>query len=172
MILFYHLTRSTAEETAAQLLARATERGMRVMVRGTLPEALERLDRRLWQSPEDSFLPHAMAGGEQDAQQPILLAPGTATATAGAEDDAVNGTGTGTGTVNGAVALMLLDSAEASSAEARGVERVWILFDGADPLALNHARGQWTRFTADGIAAQYWSEESGRWQKKASKNED
>lgn len=166
MILFYHLTRSTAEETAAQLLARATERGMRVMVRGTLPEALERLDRRLWQSPEDSFLPHGLAGGEHDAQQPILLAPGTATAAAGAEGDAVNVN------VNGAVALMLLDSAEAASAEARGFERVWILFDGADPVALNHARGQWTRFTSDGIAAQYWSEESGRWQKKAGKNED
>jgi DNA polymerase-3 subunit chi len=160
MILFYHLTRSTAEETAAQLLARAAERGMRVMVRGTVTEALERLDQRLWLHPEGSFLPHGLAGGEHDAAQPILIAPGIPAAVATVN---VN--------VNGAVALMLLDNAEASSVEARGLERVWILFDGADPVALNHARGQWTRFTADGIAAQYWSEESGRWEKKAGKND-
>lgn len=151
MILFYHLTRSTAEETAAILLARAADRGMRVMVRGNDPAALDRLDMRLWIQPEEGFLPHGMQGGSHDADQPILIGQGEA--------------------ANGAVALMLVDGAEPSGDEARAMERVWILFDGADPAALNHARGQWTRFTTEGLAAQYWSEESGRWEKKAGKNE-
>lgn len=151
MILFYHLTRSTADETAATLLSRASDRGMRVMVRGSDAAALDRLDARLWVDPEDGFLPHGLAGGPHDAGQPILL---------------------GTGPVaNDATALMLIDGADVPEDEARGMERVWILFDGADPAALNHARGQWTRLTAAGLPAQYWSEEGGRWEKKAAKNE-
>ena len=151
MILFYHLTRSTAEETAATLLARAADRGMRVMLRGTLPETLDRLDDLLWLQPEEGFLPHGRAGGPRDADQPILI---------------------GTGAVaNGAVALMLVDGAEVTLPEAQGMERVWILFDGGDGAALAHARGQWTALTAAGLPAQYWSEEAGRWEKKASKNE-
>ncbi|MFT4148935.1 MAG: DNA polymerase III subunit chi [Paracoccaceae bacterium] len=151
MILFYHLTRSTAQETAATLLSRAADRGMRVMVRGTDKAALERLDMRLWVEPEDGFLPHGVEGGPQDAEQPILIGTGAA--------------------ANGAVALMLMDGAEVDQDEARAMERVWVLFDGADPAALNHARGQWTRLTGLGLPAQYWSEDSGRWEKKAGKNE-
>lgn len=151
MILFYHLTRSTAEETAATLLARAADRGMRVMVRGTAPGPLDRLDERLWLVPEDGFLPHGRQGGPRDADQPLLIGTGAAS--------------------NGASALMLIDGAEADEAEARGMERVWVLFDGGDEAALNHARGQWSRFTVAGITAQYWSEESGRWEKKAGRNE-
>lgn len=151
MILFYHLTRSTAEDTAMTLLHRAMDRGMRVMVRGQDEQALNRLDARLWLDPEDGFLPHGMAGGVHDGDQPVLL---------------------GTGAVgNEATALVLLDGAEASDDEARGMERVWVLFDGADQAALNHARGQWARLTSAGVPAQYWSEETGRWEKKAGKNE-
>ncbi len=151
MILFYHLTRSTAEETAATLLSRAADRGMRVMLRGTDPAALARLDDLLWLHPEEGFLPHGMQGGPHDADQPILIGTGAAT--------------------NGAVALMLTGGAGVSEDEARAMERVWILFDGADPAALAHARGQWSQLTAAGLPAQYWSEESGRWEKRAGKNE-
>lgn len=151
MILFYHLTRSTAEETALQLLPRAAERGMRVMVRGTDPAALARLDDLLWLQPEEGFLPHGAAGGPHDADQPLLIGTGAA--------------------VNGAVGLMLTGEAQVSEDEARAMERVWILFDGGDGAALAHARGQWSQLTAAGLAAQYWSEESGRWEKKAGKNE-
>ena len=41
--------------------------------------------------------------------------------------------------------------------------------DGNDPAALDIARGQWKALTDAGCAAQYWSEESGRWEKKAEK---
>jgi DNA polymerase-3 subunit chi len=45
--------------------------------------------------------------------------------------------------------------------------RVCILFDGNDDAALDTARGQWKALTRAGCSAQYWSEESGRWEKKA-----
>jgi DNA polymerase-3 subunit chi len=47
---------------------------------------------------------------------------------------------------------------------------VCILFDGLDGEALSHARGQWKALTDAGCAARYWSEESGKWEEKATKN--
>ena len=63
-----------------------------------------------------------------------------------------------------------LDGAEVSEADCAALERVCILFDGNDPAAVDRARGQWKALTGAGIAAQYWSEQSGRWQKKAESN--
>jgi DNA polymerase III subunit chi len=145
---FYHLTQSTVAQTAAVILPRALAADWRVMLRGTETVALESLDMALWQG-DDSFLPHGLAGGEHDAEQPVLI---------------------GTGAIgNAARALMLVDGAETDPAEAADLERVWVLFDGYDDAALTRARGLWTRLTAAGLAAQYWSEESGRWEKKSEK---
>jgi DNA polymerase-3 subunit chi len=47
------------------------------------------------------------------------------------------------------------------------MERVWVLFDGNDAARLQAARQQWKATVGAGHAAQYWSEESGRWEKKA-----
>lgn len=147
-VLFYHLTRSPPEATLAQLLPRALGQGWRVMLRGTDPAALERLDSQLWLlGGDESFLPHGLAGGPQDADQPILLGLGPVT--------------------NAARVLALVDGAGATDAEIAAMERVWVLFDGNDPDRLQAARGQWKATVAAGHAAQYWSEETGRWEKKA-----
>lgn len=145
--MFYHLTRSGVDDTLSMLLARAVGQGWRVMIRGTDRAALERLDTRLWAEPPESFLPHGMEGGPQDAAQPVLLGLGPV--------------------ANGAQGLFLTDGADVTVAEAQGLERVWLLFDGNDPEAVQAARVKWKSLTAAGIPAQYWSEDSGRWQKKA-----
>jgi DNA polymerase III subunit chi len=144
--MFYHLTRSTAEATARTILARAVGQGWRVMVRGTDPARLSRLDDWLWTDPDDSFLPHGMEGSAQDADQPVLIGQGAA--------------------VNRARGVVLLDGAQVAEAEARALERIWLLFDGEDAGALAAARDEWRRLTALGLPAQYWSEETGRWQMK------
>lgn len=149
MALFYHLTRSDAEATLLTLLPRAMAAGWRVMIRGQDRAVLDRLDARLWLEPDDGFLPHGIEGGPHDADQPVLLGHGPVT--------------------NGAQALALLNGAEVSVDEAQALQRVWTIFDGGDPQAVAHARGLWTRLTGAGIAAQYWSEDSGRWEKKAEK---
>ena len=147
--MFYHLTRSTPQETMATILPRALSAGWKVMLRGTDEVALTALDTALWLNPDDSFLPHGLAGGPYDADQPILLGQGAI--------------------ANAAEGLMLIDGAETTPAEAERLERVWVLFDGADEVALNAARRLWTTLTTAGLAAQYWSEESGRWEKKTEK---
>jgi len=146
--LFYHLTRRPLEATLPMLLDKARGAGWRVVVRGTSDERLRWLDDRLWLGPEEQFLPHGLAGSGFDADQPVLLT-------------------TGAGAPNSAACLMAVDGAVVSPEEAAGLERVCILFDGNDAAAVQQARGQWKALTGAGVAAQYWSEESGRWEKKA-----
>jgi DNA polymerase III subunit chi len=148
VVMFYHLTHSAVEDTLPMLLGKSLQAGWRVAVRGTDPARMQALDLHLWQGEDVGFLPHGLAGGEWDADQPVLL-------TCAAE------------TPNRAACLIALDGAEIATDEAAGLERVCVIFDGNDPSALAQARGQWKGVTAAGVAAQYWSEETGRWQKKA-----
>ncbi|MCV6597680.1 MAG: DNA polymerase III subunit chi [Mangrovicoccus sp.] len=147
-VLFYHLTRDSVAHTLATLLPKALEAGMRVELRGREAQALDRLDQQLWLRPEEGFLPHGIAGGEHDARQPILL---TLSEQAGAQTNCV----------------MAIDGAELRAEEVDQLARACILFDGGDSAAVEQARAQWRRLTAAGCAAQYWSQESGRWEKKA-----
>lgn len=146
--LFYHLTRQPLEATLPMLLEKSLQRGWRVAVRGRDAARLDWLDQKLWLGPEEGFLPHGLAGGPHDADQPVLLTGG----------DELS---------NGATCLMSIDGASVTAAEVAALERVCILFDGHDPQAVQHARGQWKSLTGAGASAQYWSEESGRWEMKA-----
>tara|TARA_R110002049_G_scaffold23545_5_gene83469 strand:+ start:26157 stop:26615 length:459 start_codon:yes stop_codon:yes gene_type:complete len=145
---FYHLTRRPLVDTLMMLLEKSLENGWRVAVRGTDQMALTAVDRALWLRPVDGFLPHGMAGGAQDADQPVLLTLDAAAA-------------------NGANCVMAIHGAEVTAQEVAALDRVCILFDGDDPPALDKARAQWKALKDAGASAQYWSEESGRWEKKA-----
>ncbi|MEL0435799.1 DNA polymerase III subunit chi [Phycobacter sp. K97] len=147
---FYHLTRRPLQETLPVLLEKARGAGWRIAVRGRDPERMAWLDERLWMGGDESFLPHGLAGGPHDALQPILLTTGETAA-------------------NTPTCVMAVDGADVSAEEVQVLERVCILFDGTDTEAVQHARGQWKALTDAGCAAQYWSEENGRWEKKAEK---
>ena len=144
---FYHLTRRSLEDTLAMLAGKSLQAGWRVAVRGADAARLDWLDEKLWLMGEESFLPHGRAGGPHDALQPILLTDGAA--------------------ANKAECLMSIDGAEVAPEEVAGHARVCVIFDGNDDEALNRARQQWKALTDSGVRAQYWSEESGRWEKKA-----
>lgn len=143
---FYHLTERPLEATLPVLLSKALDAGWRVAVRGTDPAFLDHLDHQLWRG--DGFLPHGLSGGPHDAQQPVLLTSSSEAA-------------------NDPACLMSVAGAEVAPDEVNALERVCILFDGADPGAVEHARNQWKTLTSAGVAAQYWAEEDGRWVKKA-----
>ncbi|MGR3525970.1 MAG: DNA polymerase III subunit chi [Paracoccaceae bacterium] len=148
---FYHLTRNPLEVTLPQLLGRAMQAGWRVAVRGRDPARMDWLDRQLWMGASDGFLPHGLAGGAHDAAQPVLL-------TTGAE------------AANDPACLMTVHGAEVGADEVQRLERVCVIFDGNDPTAVQIARAQWKALTDAGCAAQYWSEESGRWEMKAERS--
>jgi DNA polymerase-3 subunit chi len=145
---FYHLTTASLEQTLPMLLEKSRAAGWTVEVRGSDAAAMENLDRALWSGPPEGFLPHGLAGGDNDADQPILLT-------------------TGAGAINDAACMMSVHGAEVSADEVQVLERVCILFDGHDGEALAAARVQWKTLTDAGCSAQYWSQESGRWEKKA-----
>ena len=135
------------------LLEKARGAGWQIEVRGTDAARMDWLDQKLWLGRDEDFLPHGQAGGAHDALQPILLTT-----------EATN--------TNNATCLMTVDGAEISAEEVLNSERVCILFDGLNEDAVAHARVQWKTLTDAGCAAQYWSEESGRWEKKAEKSAD
>lgn len=145
---FYHLTQRPLVETLRMLLGKSLENDWRVAVRGTDQSGLEALDRALWLGGVDSFLPHGLAGGPNDADQPILLTLSREAA-------------------NGANCVMSVHGADVTAEEIAALDRVCVLFDGDDEAALNRARGQWKALKDAGASAQYWSEASGRWEKKA-----
>ena len=147
--MFYHLTRAGLDDTVTMILTRAVGQGWRVMLRSPDKGLLDHLDAKLWLGPEDGFLPHGMEGGAHDADQPVLLGSGRI--------------------INDAKGLFLLAGAGVAQGELAGLERIWLLFDGADTAAVQAAREKWTRLTGWGLAAQYWSDEAGSWVKKVEK---
>lgn len=147
-VYFYHLTRAPLEVTLRVLLEKSLAAGWRVAVRGRSPELLERLDEQLWLQPEDGFLPHGLAGGPHDADQPVLLTTQQAAP-------------------NGANALISVEGADLSAEEIAPLSRAMVLFDGHDAGAVEAARAQWRSLTGAGLKAKYWSEESGKWEMKA-----
>ncbi len=149
-VFFYHLTQGPLEQTLPMLLDKARGAGWRIAVRGNDPDRMVWLDDRLWQGAKDSFLPHGLQGGPYDALQPVLLTTGPEAA-------------------NAPDCVMSVDGAGITSQEVDAMQRVCVLFDGTDPEAVQRARGQWKELTDAGCSAQYWSQELGRWEKKAEK---
>lgn len=147
-VYFYHLTGTPLEATLPMLIGKARSAGWRIALRGTDPARLDWLDRHLWLHPGDGFLPHGIAGGDFDADQPVLLTTANEAA-------------------NNAQCVLAFDGADVSAQEVEALERVCILFDGNDPAAVEAARAQWRVLTEAGCGAQYWAQDDGRWVKKA-----
>jgi DNA polymerase-3 subunit chi len=145
---FYHLTTQPLERVLPMLLGKARGAGWRVELRGRDGDRMAALDAALWAGPEEAFLPHGLAGGAHDADQPILLT-------------------TGGGAANGPACIMSVDGADVAAAEVQAMERVCVIFDGHDPEAVQVARDQWKALTQAGCAAQYWAQDSGQWTMKA-----
>ena len=141
--------RSPLVEALPGLVEKALSQGWRVAVRGRREVVLDHLDRALWLG--DGFLPHGRAGGPHDARQPVLLTA----------DRAVP---------NGATCLMSVEGADVTADEVGALDRTCILFDGGDAGAVETARAQWRNLKAAGVRAEYWSQETGRWERKAEAN--
>ena len=146
-VYFYHLTDTPLETTLPMLLGKARLAGWRILVRGRDAALLARLDQVLWSGADDGFLPHGLAGGAHDADQPILLGADVA--------------------ADGFACVMSVGGADVTAAEVGALDRTCILFDGVDGDALQTARRQWKTLTDAGCQAQYWAQEDGRWIKKA-----
>lgn len=145
---FYHLTEQPLDAALPVMLERCLERGWRAVVRGTDPGRIASLDTRLWTWREDGFLPHGRDGDAFPERQPVWLTCEHAMP-------------------NNAVALFLIDGAEADPQDMAGLATVAILFDGHDADAVAAERQRWKAVTQAGLTAVYWAQEGGRWVRKA-----
>jgi DNA polymerase-3 subunit chi len=142
---FYHLTRTSAEQALPRLLGRTLAAGQRAVVLCADDARVAALDDVLWAAPEPDWLPHGSARTGEADLQPVWL---TATEEA----------------PNGAHYLFLIDG---MTADAAPFERVFDLFDGADPAAVQAARLRWTAAKAAGHTVTYWLQGERGWEKKA-----
>ncbi|MEM6617715.1 MAG: DNA polymerase III subunit chi [Pseudomonadota bacterium] len=150
-VMFYHLTETALEGALPGLLRRSRDRGWRALVRAGGagdPRRLARIDDLLWTHADGDFLPHGVAGGSHDADQPVLLT-------------------TATGNPNGAQVLFLIDGARADLDEAGRFSRVVLMFEAANPDGLSAARADWKAVSGAGLKAQYWAQDAGRWVMRA-----
>ena len=141
---FYQLGAAQSDEVVASIAGKLLEAGQRLLVVAGDEGMLARLDRQLWDQGAASFLPHGLAGGADDAAQPILLSTGT---------DAPN------------LARNILIADGEWREAALGYDRSFYLFD-ADTL--DGARLAWKLLAGrEGIERNYWALEDGKWVKKA-----
>jgi DNA polymerase-3 subunit chi len=141
---FYQLGGTSPEQVIASIAEKVIASDGKLLIVADDESFLARLDRMLWDDGPTSFLPHGLAGGTDDARQPILLST---------SPDAPN-----------AARNMLVADGNWREA-ALGYERTFFLFD--DPT-LEAARLAWKLLAGrEGIERRYWAREEGKWVRKS-----
>ena len=72
-IRFYHMQVKRLEKALPEILAKALERGHRIVVKAGSAERVAALDTALWTHDPASFLPHGHAKDGTEARQPVWI---------------------------------------------------------------------------------------------------
>ena len=141
---FYQLGASAPEQIIASIAEKVLAGEGRLLIVAEEEPLLARLDRMLWDAGPTSFLPHALAGGAEDARQPVLLST-----SADAPNQARN---------------MLIADGQWRDA-ALTYDRSFYLFDAR---TLEGARLAWKLLAGrEGVERRYWAQVDGRWKQQA-----
>ncbi|UYY59099.1 DNA polymerase III subunit chi [Sphingomonas sp. S2-65] len=142
---FYHLTRTPLARALPRIAERILANAGRLLVVASEEEVRVQLDQQLWTYAPDSFLPHGLAGGEDDARQPVLISGAVAAA-------------------NGAENVALADGVWRD--EALAFTRAFHFFTDDH---IQEARLAWKGLAGkDGVERRYWKQdEAGRWEQAA-----
>lgn len=141
---FYQLGDRPPETVIGSIAGKLLESGERLLVVAGDEGQLARLDRLLWSEDAGSFLPHGIAGGVDDARQPVLLST---------SEDAPN------------LARNMLIADGEWRESALGFDRAFYLFGGD---TLEAARLAWKLLSGrEGVERRYWASEGGKRVNKA-----
>ena len=141
---FYQLAGAPPEQVIASIAEKLLAQDSRLLIVAEDEGLLARLDRLLWDQGKTSFLPHALAGGTDDARQPILMS-------------------TSPDAPNLARNMLIADGQWRDAALA--YDRAFYLFDAA---TLDGARLAWKLLAGrEGIERRYWAQENGKWAQKS-----
>ena len=142
---FYHLQNQTLENVLPRLLEKAYSTGKKIVVKIGNEERVEFINSTLWTYNDQSFLPHGSKKDGNAELQPIWLTSGT-------------------DNPNMASLLFLVDGAAADNGELEKFSRVFNIFDGNSPDALQQARAFWKNLKSGGNECFYWQQDAnGRW---------
>jgi DNA polymerase-3 subunit chi len=141
---FYQLAGTPPEQVIASIADKLLASEGKLIVVANDEVFLARLDRMLWDQGPTSFLPHGVAGGADDARQPILLST---------SPDAPN------------LARNMLIADGVWRDAALTYDRAFYLFDDSN---LDEARLSWKLMSGrEGVERRYWAREAGKWVRKA-----
>ena len=141
---FYQLAGTAPEQVIASIAEKVLAGEGRLLIVADQEPFLARLDRLLWDLDATSFLPHALAGGPDDARQPILLS-------------------TSPDAPNNARNMLIADGQWHDAA--LSYDRSFYLFDSA---TLDGARLAWKLLAGrDNVERRYWAQIDGRWKQQA-----
>ena len=140
---FYQLGPSGHDGVIGSIASKVLADEQRLLIVVDDEAMLARLDRLLWDEGPTSFLPHGLAGGPDDARQPILLA-------------------TTTDAPNLARNVLIADGQWRDAA--LHFDRAFYLFDEA---TLTGARLAWKLLAGrEDVERRYWASEDGKWVEK------
>jgi len=141
---FYQLAGTPPEQVIGSIAEKVLHADGRLLIVADDEAYLAKLDRILWDQGAGSFLPHGLAGGSDDARQPILLS-------------------TSPDAPNQARNMLIADGSWREAALT--YDRSFYLFDDG---TLEGARLAWKLLSGrEGIERRYWAQEAGKWVKKA-----
>ena len=145
---FYHLPKHSLAAVLPQLLDKAYSSGAHIKVKVGTETRVDFLNSLLWTYNDESFLPHGSKKDGAAELQPIWLS---------ADDD----------NPNGATMLFLTDDAMPVEGDTENYARIFNIFDGNNPEALQNARNLWKNLRSSGAELHYWQQDNdGRWAEK------
>ena len=141
---FYQLAGTPPEQVIASLAEKVLAADGRLLIVAEDEPFLARLDLILWDHGANSFIPHGLAGGSDDARQPVLLS-------------------TSPDAPNQARNMLIADGTWREAALT--YDRSFYLFGNT---SLEGARLAW-KFLAgrEGVERRYWAQTDGRWKQQA-----
>ena len=141
---FYQLAGIPPEQVISSLAQKVLAADGRLLVIAEDEPFLARLDRMLWDQGASSFIPHGLAGGSDDARQPVLLS-------------------TSPDAPNQARNMLIADGTWREAALT--YDRSFYLFDND---TLEGARLAWKLLAGrEGVDRRYWAQVDGRWKQQA-----
>ena len=141
---FYQLAGVAPEPVIASLAEKVVAADGRLLIVAEDEPYLARLDRFLWGQSETQFLPHGLAGGADDARQPVLLS-------------------TSPDAPNQARNMLIADGIWREAALT--YDRSFYLFDSG---TLDGARLAWKQLAGrEGVERRYWARQDGKWVRKS-----
>ncbi len=146
-IRFYHMEKSSLEQTLPSLLGKALSQGHKIMLKTSDTNTAESLSAYLWTYDPASFLPHGTPQDAHPENQPILITD---------KDE----------NINAADVLILTHSARSDNL--KDFKLCCEMLNGNNPEDIQSARERWKTYKEEGFEITYWQQTAQNgWEKKS-----